>query len=654
MQKERTAREKLAFVMSRRQFVKGVAAGSVIAGLEFGGVQPLFGEAGFHTPTTLTGSHFELTVDKLPVNFTGKRSLATAVNGSVTGPTLRWSEGDVVTVAVTNRLKTPTSIHWHGVRLPTEMDGVPGLSFAGIAPGERFVYRIPVLQSGTYWYHSHSGGQEQAGLSGALILERKGKDSIAFDREYAVLLTDWTDTNPEIVMSNLKEESEYYNYHQRTAATFFSDVKKKGLRPTLSERLMWGRMNMTPTDIADVTGATYTYLLNGNTPNANWTGLFQPGERVRLRFINGSSMTFFDVRIPGLPMTVVQSDGNDVEPVTIDEFRIGLAETYDVIVEPKESAAYTIFAQAQDRTGYARGTLAPRMSMTAAIPPMDPRPVRTMIDMGMSMGGMQMGGMKASGESQTATQQDMAGMDMSDMDMSGDMSGMDMGDSVKTPSPTTPGAKPMRDSMAGMAMGDGTGTRPFPQPGPHTMAVGDFSSAQGTVKVTDPVKLHLGPEVDMISRNVIDRLKDPGDGLKGNGRRVLTYADLRNRYGGVDGRPPTREIELHLTGNMERYIWGFNGKRFSEAKPIELKLGERVRFVLINDTMMEHPIHLHGLWSELENGHGEFNPYKHTVIVKPSERVSYLVSADTPGRWALHCHLMYHMDAGMFRAVVVS
>jgi CopA family copper-resistance protein len=604
----------------------------VIAGLEWGGIRA-FAEAGqmpeHRSPAMLTGNHFELSVDRLPVNFTGKNRTAVAVNESVPGPTLRWREGDVVTVAVTNRLKTPTSIHWHGMRVPAEMDGVPGLSFAGIAPGERFVYRIPVVQSGTYWYHSHSGGQEQSGMTGALIVERKDKDPIEFDREYVVMLTDWTDTDPETVLSNLKQNSDYYNYRQRTAGTFFSDVKKNGLRPTLSERLMWGRMNMTPTDILDVTGSTYTYLLNGNTPKANWTGLFKSGERVRLRFINASAMTFFDVRIPDLSMTVVQSDGNDVEPVSVDEFRIGIAETYDVIVEPKDDTAYTIFAQAQDRTGYARATLAPRMGMTAEVPPMDPRPVRTMQDMGMSMAGMKMSGMKGMDMS------GMRGMDKSDMkgmDMSG-MKGMD---------------------MANMVMGDPTGTTPFPQPGPHTMPLSKTSYKETKLEPSKPVDLHIGPQVVGVSNHVMSRYNDPGDGLNGNGRRVLTYADLRSRYRGIDGRPPSREIELHLTGNMERYIWGFNGKKFSDAKPIELKLGERVRIILINDTMMDHPIHLHGLWSELENGHGESNPYKHTVIVKPSERVSYLVSADTPGKWAFHCHLQYHMESGMFRTVVVS
>jgi len=643
MQTKKTRIDELALLLSRRRFVQGLAVGGVVAGLELGGF-PALGETGNETgpptPETLSGNHFELTVDQLPVNFTGKNRTAVAINGSVPGPTLRWREGEVVTVTVTNRLKTPTSIHWHGMRLPAEMDGVPGLSFAGIAPGERFIYRFPVVQSGTYWYHSHSGGQEQQGMTGALIVEPKAKDLIAFDREYVVMLTDWTDTDPMTVLSNLKQDSDYYNYRQRTAGTFFSEVKKNGLRPTLSERLMWGRMNMAPTDILDVTGSTYTYLLNGNTPKANWTGLFQSGERVRLRFINASAMTFFDVRIPDLPMTVVQSDGNDVEPVTVDEFRIGLAETYDVIVQPKDDTAYTIFAQAQDRTGYARATLAPRMGMTAVVPPMDPRPVRTMMDMGMSMAGTKTSGMKAMPAMDMSGMNDTDKSDMKDMDIAG-MKSSDMAD--------------MKDmDKAGMVMGDATGTIPFPQPGPHSMPLRKASYKEVKLEPSNPVDLHIGPQVVQVSKHVMARYNDPGDGLNGNGRRVLTYADLRTRYRGVDGRPPSREIELHLTGNMERYIWGFNGKRFSDAKPIELKLGERVRIILINDTMMDHPIHLHGLWSELENGHGEFAPYKHTVIVKPSERVSYLVSADTPGQWAFHCHLMYHMESGMFRTVVVS
>jgi CopA family copper-resistance protein len=631
--------------ISRRRFVQGLAVGGAVAALDWGGRQA-FGETGQqHTPATLTGKDFELTIDSLPVKFSGRHSVATAVNGTVPGPILRWREGDTVTVAVTNRLKVPTSIHWHGMRVPADMDGVPGLSFRGIAPGKTFLYRIPVVQSGTYWYHSHSRFQEQTGLVGALIVERREKDSIEFDKEYVVFLSDWTDTHPETIFSNLKQQSDYYNYHQLTFRDFLSEAKKKGLRPTISDHLAWARMNMSPTDISDVSGATYTYLLNGNAPNANWTGLFQPGERIRLRFINGSSMTIFDVRVPGLQMTVVQADGNDVEPVTVDEFRIGVAETYDVIVQPQDDAAYTIFAQPEDRSGYARGTLAPKMGMTAAVPPMDPRPMRTMLDMGMgNMAGMKMG--------------DMAGMGMSGKDgmnsHNQSMAGMDMGsDSAEH----TQNGDQKPQTMTGMEMGSSTGTTPFPQPGPNTMPIMPASrtaSADANLKPSNPVRMQVGPQVVSVPMKVSERLNDPGDGISGNGRRVLTYANLRARYRGVDGRPPTREIELHLSGNMERYIWGFNGQKFSSAEPLELKLGERVRFVLINDTMMEHPIHLHGLWVELENGHGEFNPYKHTIIVKPAERVSYLVSADTPGHWAFHCHLLYHQEAGMFRTVVVS
>jgi len=677
MHEDNKGRGRCILPINRRRFVQGLAAGAAVAALDWGGRQA-FGETGQQqTPATLTGKDFELTIDSFPVNFTGRRSVATAVNGSVPGPILRWREGDTVTVAVTNRLKVPTSIHWHGIRLPANMDGVPGLSFPGIASGKTFLYRIPVVQSGTYWYHSHSRFQEQTGLLGALIVERREKDSIEFDKEYVIFLSDWTDTNPETIFSNLKQQSDYYNYHRLTLPDFLSEAKKKGLRPTISDHLAWARMNMSPTDISDVSGATYTYLLNGNAPNANWTGLFQPGERIRLRFINGSSMTFFDVRVPGLQLTVVQADGNDVEPVTVDEFRIGVAETYDVIVQPQDNVAYTIFAQPEDRSGYARGTLAPKMGMTAAIPPMDPRPMRTMVDMGMGkMAGMKMGdmaGMDMSGvdgmkekHMPASSENDAAAKDMSgsaEKDKQGmagmnrdnqSMAGMDMGsDSAEH----MQNGDPNQQTMTGMEMGSSTGTTPFPQPGPNTMPIMPVSRTANTeanLKPSNPVHMDVGPQVDNVAMQVSERLNDPGDGLRRNGRRVLTYADLRARYPGVDGRPPTREIELHLSGNMGRYIWGFNGQTFSSAKPIELKLGERVRFVLINDTMMEHPIHLHGLWSELENGHREFNPYKHTIIVKPAERVSYLVSADTPGHWAYHCHLLYHMEAGMFRTVVVS
>jgi CopA family copper-resistance protein len=642
--------DKQARVITRRRFVQGIAAGAALEACGWRG-RSAFGQTVPPISAALTGTHFDLTIDTIPVNFTGRPSRATAVNGSTPGPILRWREGDAITISLTNRLKQATSIHWHGIRVPADMDGVPGLSFIGVPPGETFEYRFPVRQNGTYWYHSHSGFQEQTGLIGAVIIDSRDRDPIEFDREYVVLLSDWTDANPGTIFSNLKAQSDYYNYHRLTLPDFISASTKNGFGSTVSQRLRWARMNMSPTDIADVTGATYTYLLNGHAPNANWTGLFNAGERIRLRFINGSSMTFFDVRLPGLKMTVVQADGNDVEPVTVDEFRIGIAETYDVIVQPAGDAAYTIFAQVEDRSGFACGTLAPRMGMAATVPPMDPLPMRTMADMGMgNMKGMKMGDMKG---------MDMSGMTGMDMPVITGMQRKDMPESSKPglANQNIAGMNVGHSNMPGIEMGRDAATTPLPQPGPHTtpiISISGMADTEARLTPSNSVHLHVGPEVDNLAMEVSQRLSDPGDGLAGIDRRVLTYADLRARYRGVDGRPPTREIELHLSGNMERYIWGFNGKRFPDAEPIELKLGERVRFVLINDTMMEHPIHLHGLWSEVENGHGEFNPYKHTVIVKPAERLTYLVAADTPGQWACHCHFAFHMDAGMFLTVVVK
>lgn len=632
--------------ITRRRFVQGLVAAGVAAGVDFL-PWPVLALGSIRQQEVLRGKHFELTLEEVAVNYTGRPRIATAVNGSVPGPELHWREGDTVTIAVTNRLREPTSIHWHGVRVPASMDGVPGLSFPGIAPGETFVYRFPVLQHGTYWYHSHSRFQEQTGHYGPLIIEPAGADPLQYDRDYVVLLSDWTDENPETVFANLKQQSDYYNFHERTVGTFISNARQSGFRATLAERLRWGAMNMSPADILDVSGATYTYLMNGATPAANWTGLFHAGERVRLRFINGSSMSIFDVRIPGLPMTVVQADGNDVDPVTIDEFRISVAETYDVIVAPQAARAYTIFVQSEDRTGYARGTLAPAPGMTAPIPPMDPRPQLTMIDMGMgamnSMPGMKMDDHAAPAAAPSSM--NMAGM-------TGDMAGMDMGESPRSEpgSMRAPAASP---NGAQTGAGRDSGATPFPQPNPNTPIEGAPTIAAAP-RPLEPIALRLGPEVDNVAQSPSERLGDPGIGLRDNGRRVLTYADLRARYRGADPRPPEREIELHLTGNMERFIWGFDGRKFSEAEPLRLRLGERVRIVLVNDTMMAHPIHLHGLWSELENGHGDRRPYKHTINVKPGERLSYLVSADTPGRWAYHCHLLYHMESGMFREVVVA
>ena len=608
--------------VSRRRFVQGIAAAGSLAGLPV----PLRHAVAATSPGAplLSGRDFALEIGPVPVNITGQTRMAVGVNGQVPGPILRWREGDTVTLAVTNRLSEPTSIHWHGIRTPTHMDGVPGLSFDGIAPGETFTYRFPVPQSGTYWYHSHSGFQEQSGLYGSIVIEPRAGYRQAFDRDYVVLLSDWSDESPETIVSNLKFQSDYYNFGQRTFGTFVDDVREKGLSATVSDRIEWGKMRMSPTDILDVTGATYTYLVNGQPPAANWTGLFRPGERVRLRFINGSSMSIFDVRIPGLRLTVVQADGNDVEPVSVDEFRIGPAETYDVIVQPDADRAFTIFAQTTDRSGFARGTLAPRAGMAAAVPPPDPRPMRGMADMGM--GDMGMG--------------DMGGMDMAAMDHETkrpaampEMKGMDHG--------SMPGMKGMdHGSMPGMKGMDMSASMPM-----------DHGGRKMDSTATKPKP---GVEVDTVAMMPQDRLSEAGTGLDGNGRRVLRYTDLKAVKRGDDRRPPSREITLHLTGNMRRFIWGFDGKKSSEAEPIEIRRGERVRFVLINDSMMEHPIHLHGLWSELDNGQGDFRPYKHTSLVKPGERLSYLVTADEPGRWAYHCHLLYHMEMGMFREVHVS
>jgi CopA family copper-resistance protein len=534
------------------------------------------------------------------------------VNGSVPGPLVRLREGETVTIRVTNQLEEVTSIHWHGVLVPHEMDGVPGVSFPGIKPGETFTYRYPVKQSGTYWYHSHSGLQEQAGLYGPLIIDPAEPDPFAYDREYVAMLSDWTFEDPHAVLMKLKKQSDYYNFQQRTIGDFFRDVSEKGWRATISDRLTWGRMRMDPTDILDVTGYTYTYLINGLPPEANWTALFRPGERVRLRVINGSTMSYFNVRIPGLEMTVVQADGQNVEPVTVDEFQIATAETYDVIVEPKEDRAFTIFAESMDRSGYTRGTLAPREGMSAAIPKLRARPLRSMVDMGMDMGDM------------------------------GHMTGMEMDANAKA-------GGGHAGHMAGMGMGPGS-----------TAGGGQMGAIPGMGEIIGPVVARQGPNrygpgntmVATVERN---RLGEPGTGLENVGHRVLVYTDLHSVKPGDDQRQPGREIELHLTGNMDNYMWSFDGQKFSEAMdPIPFNYGERLRFTMVNDTMMEHPIHLHGMFMELDNGSGSRKPRKHTISVKPAERLSLDITADAPGNWALHCHFLYHMEWGMFRVVNVS
>lgn len=574
---------------ARRRFVQGLAAGGVmLGGSAF--ARPTWaadGSAARIGAPVLQGSEFHLEVAEAPVNFSGTPRRGTTVNGSIPAPTLRWREGETVTIRVTNRLREDTSIHWHGILLPYDMDGVPGISFAGIPPGATFTYRFKVQQSGTYWYHSHSGMQEQTGLYGAIVIDPREGETIRADRDHVVLLSDWTDEDPMRILAKLKAQGDYYNLQRPTLVDLFRDASREGWTAALAQRRMWNQMRMSPTDLADLSAATLTFLMNGTPPAGNWTGLFRPGEKVRLRFINGAGNTFYDVRIPGLELKVVQADGVNVEPVTVDEFRFGPGETYDVLVEPKDDA-YTVFAQTMDRSGFARGTLAVRTGLTAPVPATDAPIWLSMTDMGM--GGP-------------------AGLDHSAM-----------GHGAAASAPAVAGAAQARPATA-----------------PVRHARSEYGAS------TDM-------RVDMPRRN----LDDPGVGLRDNGRRVLTLADLHTLGGPLDPRGAEREIELHLTGHMERYTWSIDGLEFGRSTPVHLRYGERVRVILHNDTMMTHPMHLHGLWSELEDPDGRFQARRHTLPVQAAQRISFLVTADALGRWAWHCHLMLHMDAGMFREVVVA
>ncbi len=607
--------------LSRRGFIRGSAALGLLAGLQR--IMPAYASETAGLKARSVGNpeanEIDLLVREETLVFGERRGSAITINGSVPGPLVRLREGSDAILRVTNGLEEDTSIHWHGLLLPPGMDGVPGVSFAGIKPGETFTYRFPVRQNGTYWYHSHSAGQEQAGHYGPLIIDAAAPEPFHYDREYVVVLSDWTSESSMRVLARLKRRQNYYNFQRRTVGTFFRDAAKDGFQPTVKDRLEWGRMRMDPSDISDVTGFTYTFLMNGFAPQSNWTALFQPGERVRLRFINAGAATYFDLRIPGLPMTVVSVDGQHVQPVTVDEIRIAIAETYDVIVEPKSERAYTIFAEAMDRSGYARGTLATEEGLTAALPPRRERVVATMADMGMGgMAGMEgMNGAKGGDEAKT-TATEMSAAEMEAMD----------------PAPTTTDA--MSD-MPGMEMA-------------AAPAMDDSAPKDGPVEHGPDTH---GPGNSAVPMETKSRLAEPGTGLEGTGTRVLLYSDLRSLQPGEDSRPPSREIELHLTGNMERYMWGFDGKKFSEAEPIQFQYGERLRLTLVNDTMMNHPIHLHGMFMELDNGAGPFKPKKHTINVKPAERVSLDITADALGNWAFHCHVLYHMEMGMFRVVSV-
>ncbi|MGD1807406.1 copper resistance system multicopper oxidase [Dapis sp. BLCC M126] len=590
--------------LTRRNFLGFTAGVGIVTAID--NIFPTYSRQIIAATDSEHGSKYpdliNLQIQETKLKIGERKATAMTVDGSIPGPLIRLREGQTATIKVTNNLKTDTSIHWHGIILQPEMDGVPGLSFAGIKPGETFTYHFPVTQSGTYWYHSHSGLQEQLGHFGAMIIDPAEPEPIEYNREYVILLSDWTFENPHQVLANLKNKSTYYNYQRRTVGHLFDDMD-------------WRRMRMDPTDIADITGATYTYLMNGMAPESNWSCIFKPGEKVRLRFINASAMTFFDVRIPGLKMTVVQADGQNVQPVTVDEFRIAIAETYDVIVEPQEETAYTIFAETMDRSGYARGTLAPRLGMTAPLPERRTRPLRTMADMGHDHG------MDHSAHSQHSP--NMNEMDHSQhnggMNHSQHNSGMDHS-----------------QHKSGMNHSTETETIPHQEPVMH----GPDHHGSGSAGVA------------MMSKS---RLHEPGIGLENTGTRVLLYTDLRSLKPREDQRKAEREIELHLTGNMERYMWSFDGKKYSEAKePIQFYNGERLRLTFVNDTMMEHPIHLHGMWMELDNGAGAYKPRKHTVLVKPAERMSVDVTVDAPGNWAFHCHLLYHMKVGMFRVVSVT
>lgn len=570
--------------VTRRKFFEDARDLTFLAGLAHLLPTYAFGANIKSSQTKSLPSVIDLKIARTSFVINGKTGSAVTINGTVPGPLLRFREGQEAVIRVTNNLQEATSIHWHGILVPPEMDGVPGVSFAGIQPGETFTYRFPVKQSGTYWYHSHSGAQELEGMYGPMVIDPIKADSISYDREYIIVLSDYSFMDPKTIISKLKKQSAYFNYQKRTMKDFIQDVKSVGFSSTFSERMQWQKMRMDPTDISDLTGATYNYLMNGLSPEANWTGVFRKGERVRLRFIDAGAMTIFDVRIPGLKMKVVQADGQNVQPILVDEFRIGNGETYDIIVEPKDDGPYTIFAETIDRSGFALGTLATKVGSKAATPERRKRPIRSMDDMGMAMAATAMA----------------------------DMPGMKMDKSMNA-SQATVNSKPVMH-------------------GPDTHGSGNSN-------------------VPMQTKN---RLHEPGTGLENSTRKVLVYTDLKAIKPYADQRVPQREIELHLTGNMERYMWSIDGKTYSESsEPIAFHFGERLRLTFVNDTMMEHPMHLHGMWMHLENGSGTYLPRKHTIIVKPAERLTVSVTADALGDWAFHCHMLIHMELGMFRVIRV-
>ncbi len=596
--------------VTRRDFLRTAGALSVLAGVQSlapAWARPSAPDTSGRARTGLTGLEptrrvgsrveYDLTIARSPIEVASQRTSAITLNGTVPGPLIRLQEGEDVVLRYHNTLDETSSIHWHGLLIPNPYDGVPEVNYPGVPPGETFeAGPFEIRQYGTYWYHSHSGVQEQLGQLGPLLIDPAGEQPFDYDRELVVVLTDWTFQDPNQIFANLKKGEEYYNFQKRTVGEFWSDVSEQGFFSTLKDRLAWKRMRMSPTDLQSVRGHTYTYLMNGQAPADNWTGLFEPGERVRLRFINASFATIFDVRVPGLEMEVVQASGQNVEPVTTDEFRIGTAERYDVIVEPTEDRAYAVFAESLSRSGYARGTLAPEEDMEAPVPEERERPKLTMADMGMMHGdGEEMKGMATDGAAESmASKED------------------DRSESALRP----PGT--------------------LPEPVRH-----------------DPDNDH-GPAEAGVPMMTRSRLHEPGVGLGDDGRRVLTYDQLRALDEKDEFRAPDREIELHLTGNMERFIWSIDGTKFSDAGPVRINRGERARLTIVNDTMMNHPMHLHGMFMELENGHGERAPLLDTILVKPAERVSLLIDGDEPGPWFFHCHIIWHMKAGMARVFYVE
>ncbi len=571
-------------ITSRRAFLGSAVAGTGMAALT--SFSPAWARSGTHglaskDLSVLTGEDLSLTIAETRFMLDGREGHSVTANGVLPAPLIRLKEGQNFRMAVTNHLKEDTSIHWHGLLVPFHMDGVPGVSFPGIRPGETFVYEFPIRQSGTYWYHSHSGLQEQSGHYGPLVIEPAGLERNPADREHVIVLSDYSFIHPHTLFKRLKQQGGFFNREKQSLLS--KDRIPEGMND------MFAQMRMDPTDIADISAAAYTYLLNGHSPDENWTGIVQAGERVRLRVINASAMSIFNFRIPGLPLTIVSVDGQDVKPVEVDEFQISAAETYDMIVTIPDDSAHTIVAESIDRTAMARGTLAPRLGMTCVVPALRQRPTLKPIDMGMGRG-------HGSGE------------------------------------------------HAGHAMATEQGAKPKSGGGGMDHSMRDASL----------VGFPLTPGVDMISPMPVDRTDYPGLGLEDVGHRVLTYHDLENIEDNADQRTPERLLEIHLTGNMERFMWGFDGKKLSEnPEPIRFARNERVRVKLVNDTMMTHPIHLHGHFFEIVNGRGKRQPKKHTITVHPGGTASFDLTADEPGDWAFHCHLLLHMHAGMMRVVTV-